>query len=683
MKKLSLAILLALGTSTFAYAGDVAPLKSALKTDKIYEDFADAAVWVSKDKSKQLLITTQEGDGISVFDNSGKELFNDKTHKKVEGADIRYGVGEDGSDILAVGLPKEDAIGFYKITGEADKPLQFLNTVKVDMSPEMVCLGKNITTGDLFVNVGEGENEINQYKLTFDSTDNKVKSAITDDKGNAQTVRQINVGGPVSGCEVDDQTRSLYVTEKTVGIWKYGSEPENIKDRQLIDTLKPLGNLKAKAESVSIIYRPNGEGYLVVPEKKKGLFIYDRKTGEFIDSVKIDGINKYKRLALAPNALWVMNNKGEDSVYEKIDATQLTDYLAKQEKKIQLDDAISIAELASKSINVVSATAETKEVDDKGDAADDPAFWINSKDASKSLVIATNKKGGLLAYDLAGNEIQYFNEGLPNNVDIRQNVKLGDATYDLAAATNRENNTITLYQIKGEDKAPISKLTLVGENTLNGELVSKTDEVYGLCMHKAKDGTPYIFSNSKNGVIEQWKITATDQGLTGEKIARDLKVESQPEGCVVDDETGTLYVGEEDVAIWSFPTDEQAVGTAELFAKVDGKNLVDDIEGITIYNKGDKKYLIASSQGNNTYAIYNLADKSYVGGFAIKGDDKVGIDGTSDTDGIDVTPVNLGEKYPQGMFIAQDFYNIDSKYKQEHQNFKFVSWADVVKQLNL
>jgi hypothetical protein len=49
-----------------------------------------------------------------------------------------------------------------------------------------------------------------------------------------------------------------------------------------------------------------------------------------------------------------------------------------------------------------------------------------------------------------------------------------------------------------------------------------------------------------------------------------------------------------------------------------------------------------------------------------------GIDGTSDTDGIDVTRAALGEAFPKGLFVAHDGQN-----DVGHQNFKLVPWQAI------
>ena len=50
------------------------------------------------------------------------------------------------------------------------------------------------------------------------------------------------------------------------------------------------------------------------------------------------------------------------------------------------------------------------------------------------------------------------------------------------------------------------------------------------------------------------------------------------------------------------------------------------------------------------------------------------------TDGIDVAATALGPDYPQGLLVVQDDENTNPN---SFQNFKYVSWADVVAALEL
>ena len=108
-------------------------------------------------------------------------------------------------------------------------------------------------------------------------------------------------------------------------------------------------------------------------------------------------------------------------------------------------------------------------------------------------------------------------------------------------------------------------------------------------------------------------------------------------------------------------------------------SLVRDVEGLTIYYGEDGNgYLVASSQGNNTFAIYDRAgSNSYLGSFAIEN--------VEESDGIDVTNVPLGEDYPAGLLVVQDGSNepavvFENPFGGEIQNFntnfKYVSLAD-------
>ena len=86
------------------------------------------------------------------------------------------------------------------------------------------------------------------------------------------------------------------------------------------------------------------------------------------------------------------------------------------------------------------------------------------------------------------------------------------------------------------------------------------------------------------------------------------------------------------------------------------------------YGSNGSGYLIASSQGNDTFVMYERqGTNAYVQTFAIVPGN--GIDGVDHTDGIDVTTANLGAAFPRGVFVAQDDTNDGST-----QNFKLVPW---------
>ena len=144
-----------------------------------------------------------------------------------------------------------------------------------------------------------------------------------------------------------------------------------------------------------------------------------------------------------------------------------------------------------------------------------------------------------------------------------------------------------------------------------------------------------------------------DKGVSA-KLVRQFKVGTQLEGCVADDDLGHLYIGEEDVGIWKYPAEPNAdllKTTVDVVGP--GGHLVADVEGLTIaYTSDGEGYLIASSQGNNTFAVYRREGTNpYVKSFRIIAGEK--IDGVTETDGIHVTTANLGPRFPKGVFMPK------------------------------
>jgi len=301
----------------------------------------------------------------------------------------------------------------------------------------------------------------------------------------------------------------------------------------------------------------------------------------------------------------------------------------------------------------VSATVETEPVPHSGDAADDPAVWVDPADPSLSAVVATDKDGGLLVYDLAGRQLQYLQAGDMNNVDLRpaaDGFTLGGRPVVLVVAGNRKSNTIGVFELD-----PATRQL----RDVAGDAIEPDIEVYGSCLYRsAETGKVYVFVNSKTGEVQQWELTDDGSGrVVGEQV-RSFAVKSQPEGCVADDELGHFYLGEETRGIWKFGAEPDAGDTGSLIAEAsDSGPLVADVEGLAIAAGPDGTgYLIASSQGDSSYAVYQReGDNSYVGSFRIR--DGGGIDGTSDTDGIDVAATPLGSSFPSGVFVAQDGEN--------------------------
>jgi len=301
----------------------------------------------------------------------------------------------------------------------------------------------------------------------------------------------------------------------------------------------------------------------------------------------------------------------------------------------------------------VTAAVETEPVGTANeDAADDPAIWRNPADPEASLIVATDKKSGLLVYDLAGRTRFTDTSGMLNNVDL---ATMPDGRVIVVASDRNDlaNARLRLWRL---DTAAARLEPL-------GTVPGGSGEGYGLCLRRDGDAL-LAYSVLKVGTIHEYRIDLT--GAPTAQPLRTMKLATQTEGCVADPVDGTLYVGEEDVGIWRF-----ASGATEgtLVAPVDNRHLVADVEGLALLRDGGRALLVASSQGDNAFAVFALPEMTPLGRFRIA----AGIVGaTEETDGLELAGGSFGDLFPEGLFVAQDGHNAPAA-----QNFKLVSWAAI------
>ena len=456
----------------------------------------------------------------------------------------------------------------------------------------------------------------------------------------ALPVRHLVLPPGVESCAVDDDSASLYVAEESVGLWRYHADPEGDAERQLLDRLAPHGNIAENASAVAVL--PGG---VALVDKEAGVVNLYLADGRLQQRFAVPVLDEPETL--------VVTQQGERLALYAVDDG---------DKGVQ-SVMLSWPHAAQPGITlpVVLPTAQTDSVERYGDAADDPAIWVHPTSPADSLILGTDKKAGLYVYDLQGRTRQFLEVGRLNNVDLRYGIDVAGRRWDIAVATNRDHNSLHLFLID-----PAS-----GKVQEAGQIATGMKDIYGICLYQ-DDQRLYAFANDKSGVIEQWQLLGGDS-ITGKRV-RELKVASQPEGCVADEQQQRLFVGEEDRAVWVFAAGaDQPVTATEV--KAAGEVLVDDIEGLALYQTDDRNWLVVSSQGDNSYVILE-ADSPYavVGKFRIGMNAQAGIDGASETDGLDVTSVDLGGDYERGLLVVQDGRN---RLPDAPQNYKIVAWKDI------
>ncbi|QHG19757.1 phytase [Nostoc sp. ATCC 53789] len=348
---------------------------------------------------------------------------------------------------------------------------------------------------------------------------------------------------------------------------------------------------------------------------------------------------------------------------------------------------------------------ETLPVDQRADA-DDPAIYVNATNSADSLVLTSVKNGGLRVYDLSGNLLETVNPGgiRYNNIDLQYGFKLGNQSVDIAVASDRNNDKLAIFKINPNPSTPGQYLENITDSNIGTifqaapfepPYSASTRSSYGLTLYRSPiTNDYYVFtSRRETGDIAQFKLIDKGNGQIGAERVREFTVptiqgrDPQTEGMVVDQETGFLYIGQENVGIWKFQAEPNGGTTGKLIDQVrdlGGDYLTDDVEGLTIYyGKNGTGYLLASSQGDNTFVAYTReGNNEYVGNFAVGNNGP--IDSVQESDGADVINLPLGPNFPFGLFVTQDGSNepatiVSDEGEEENisSNFKLVPWENI------
>jgi len=620
MRISKLYLLIALVTSGNAFAADLAltPWAPSLKAE---------AVAFLPNTTERLAASTR--DGLQLLDSQGAELARFKGN--FSSLDTRAA----GAQVLVASLDNERQqallISLDSASKNWGKPL-YLPTR--DYPVNGLCLYRD-AAANLFVFLVGEEGKGEQWLVGNGST------LLTD----PQRVRGLPLPPSAQFCQVDDATQQLLVNEENVGWWAYPAHPEAEVKRTpvaLFDT--------PRREAGAMALVPGG---LVALDPKTARLHLFQHTGErWVEqsSLGLPGLKEPEQLALNGRQLLVRDDDSGTLYQARLDW-----------------QATPVA--AAPVLPEVAAVRQSDPVGRQGDAADDPAIWIHPETPANSRVLGTNKKQGLLAYDLDGKLLQELAVGRLNNVDVRPNFKLGAQTVDLAVASNRDNNSLSLFSIDRQS----------GELREAGEVPTPLKEIYGICLFQPASGEIYAIANGKDGTFLQYRLSAPDGRVHGE-LVRQFKVDSQPEGCVADDQRQRLFIGEEDVGVWAVDARADQPATLTSVIKV-GAQLHADVEGLALYQSDKHDYLVISSQGNDSYLVVDAEPPFAVhGGFRVGLNAAAGIDGASETDGLEVTAINLGGPWSQGMLVVQDGRK---RMPEQTQNFKFVPWAEVTRALKL
>lgn len=306
-------------------------------------------------------------------------------------------------------------------------------------------------------------------------------------------------------------------------------------------------------------------------------------------------------------------------------------------------------------------------LDDNARDQDDMCIWVHPADPALSRIITSDKKAGLLlVYDLSGATVQSTATPKPGNIDLRYNVRLGGKAVDLVAFNQRrEENLVKVYVVDQGD----GTLRRVDDGTI------VTEPGYGGGLFKSpKDGRLYFIKTFKDdGMVEQVELYDGGDGTIQGEPARSWKI-GQCEGVAAHDASGTIFIAEEKMGVWSLGGEPEDPAPGELVARVGENGLTVDIEGMAVLPLSDSEgYLLVSNQGVDIFQVYRFGRAfEFVGAFAVEG--------AEHTDGIEVSGVALGERFPGGLFTC---HTVGAEGGTKRCPVLVTSWLEIAKALGI
>ncbi|MBT2429364.1 phytase [Streptomyces sp. ISL-112] len=369
--------------------------------------------------------------------------------------------------------------------------------------------------------------------------------------------------------------------------------------------------------------------------------------------------------------------------------------------------------------------------------ADDPAVWVHPENPGISIVIGTLKEAGLDVYGLDGRRLQHVpapkaptegtGAGRFNNVDVIYGFELGGRKTDLALVSDRGRDRVRAYAIDpaavAAGKPPLKDVTAPDAAPVFAADEAEVDDQrtsYGLTAFKDDDDAYVVVSQRERTRLRLLQLKDRG-GRVGYKTEDTLDLPDtftlpngtrwtpcadpgerpQVEGMAVDQERHVLYAAQETVGLWRIGLDDEKFEKPKLIDRVreygtpwtydaeeecvldpqndpgfGGEHLGADAEGVTLYHAADGTgYVLASSQGDDTFAVYGREKKNdYIGSFAITDG---ATDGVQHSDGSTVVNVPLGGAFPKGMLVTHDGEATPADGDREGTNFKFVRWDAV------
>ncbi|GAA1479140.1 hypothetical protein GCM10009623_35860 [Nocardioides aestuarii] len=240
----------------------------------------DPAVWVNPDDpAGSLVITNEKKVGrLSVFDLDGELV------QRITGPKTFFGnVDVRGDYVIAA----HSGILVYRVTDTPEGPrLIFAReaTGNVSTAGEGLCFydpgAPGVADGLFAVNIHRPNFRVRVHPLTDGDADGLLTLG--------RPVRDFYLGSEGEGCEVDDATGALYVSEEDVGIWRYdltaptGLVPPRVSFATIGEQLS--ADVEGLALAGGVLY---ASAQNVAAPQRNWIVRYDAATGDYLGSARV------------------------------------------------------------------------------------------------------------------------------------------------------------------------------------------------------------------------------------------------------------------------------------------------------------------------------------------------------------------------------------------------------------
>ncbi len=275
---MKISALLVLGAVLGGAAGTIARegglfglrVQPVVTTEPVGKDADDPAVWVHPtDASQSIVIGTDKGDALYVFDLNGKTIQVIDAIDHPNNVDVEYGfsLGGEKVDLAVVTERGQQGLRIYRIDPSTRKLIDVTGHTKAfDWMPQGearatmgIALYKRPRDGAIFACIAPKEggtsDYLAQYRLVVGKS-GKIDTKFVRKFGNCHE------GGEIEALVVDDALGYLYAAEEKYGIRKFHADPDQPDaNRQL--AVFGLEGYPEDREGMGIWCGPDGKGYLV------------------------------------------------------------------------------------------------------------------------------------------------------------------------------------------------------------------------------------------------------------------------------------------------------------------------------------------------------------------------------------------------------------------------------------